>query len=455
MSYRYGVQHQQQDLFGADIQVILWDRFEENDLIKLEAQIDREAYYDVMWEAYKNIGRGSLSVRMMLGIEILKHMWKWISDEKLIDQLSSNAAVMRFCGYKNMLVAQQHIPKDSSSMTHFRNRISWCDGLQEMIQEVHLKSIMHKVPKKRRLQYDQDSTIIEESVSYPNDVSLLEKFSELASGILKKGRKKFGKVLEGIVAKGWRQAKKIALTYHFWSKKEKELRQDVQKKLLKIWDNMMWMLKEIQWKLWNLQIEWEKTKERFMWKLEKLIETWTTFLSQQKELVKEWVKSVPNRIVSFHKTYIRPIIKWKPWKAVQFWAKVQVWVIGRTLSMIVWHSRENEYDGSTVEQWVEWFKRACGGKPKEAWFDKWYRDQDAYAYLEKEWIVNGIQWSAKRKEHDKETRKRLYKRRAFTEPMINDLKTHRNCNDYKWSKQNAVLSLIFGTMAWNYVRTCI
>ena len=117
-------------------------------------------------------------MRQMFALEILKYMRKGVSDEYIVKQLKSNLSVMRFCGYKNVSVAQQYAPKSSSSMTHFRNRVSEVEGLAQDIQKIHLKDMIQHVPKKRRKQYDQDSTVIDESVAYPNDVDLLASISE-------------------------------------------------------------------------------------------------------------------------------------------------------------------------------------------------------------------------------------------------------------------------------------
>jgi hypothetical protein len=41
------------------------------------------------------------------------------------------------------------------------------------IQSLHIVHYVKKLPKKVQSQYDQDGTVIEEKVAYPNDVDLL------------------------------------------------------------------------------------------------------------------------------------------------------------------------------------------------------------------------------------------------------------------------------------------
>jgi hypothetical protein len=46
----------------------------------------------------------------------------------------------------------------------------------EKLQSVHVEKVVKDtVPYRKRGQYDQDSTVIEEKIAYPNDVDLLSK----------------------------------------------------------------------------------------------------------------------------------------------------------------------------------------------------------------------------------------------------------------------------------------
>lgn len=449
MTYIYSVHSQQQDLFWWDISHLMGERFHHNELVRLEAQIDRDVYHDLLSSWYTYTWRGSIPVRIMLWLELLKHMWTWISDEKLLEALQTDLKVMRFCGIKN-IYANNNIPRSSSSLTHFRNKISGIEWLIEMIQEVHLKEVIKTVPKKRRLQYDQDSTVIEESIKYPHDIDLLSDLVVKSWTFLKKCKSKAGDVFAWWVAKWSRMAKKLNLTYHFANKK-KDLIKPTKKKLLAIGKKAMKLTDSMIQELWRLDDSWRKDVRKLLQWLENYSLVAKKVIQQQEEMLIQNVKKVADRIVSLHKSHVRPMVKWGRTK---FWWKVQVWMIWRKLSVIAGFSWDNVHDGKTVKDWVDCFERVAGKPPWEFWTDKWYRDKEweSYRYLKEKWIKNCIQWTEEWNSLKKKEKKRLYARRAFTEPMINDLKNHRGCNRNKYKKENTKIRLIFASIAWNYKR---
>ena len=98
-----------------------------------------------------------------------------LSDVKLVHQLQTNLEVQYFCGIQNMY---EDTTMESSSLTHFRNRLAKHPGILEAIQKVHLTEAIRKLPKKRQGQYDQDGTVIEEKMKYPNDIELLKDMTQ-------------------------------------------------------------------------------------------------------------------------------------------------------------------------------------------------------------------------------------------------------------------------------------
>jgi len=450
MSYIYEKQHQQQDLFWWDIQVILWENFDTNRLVQLAEEIDRELYYDAFNEAYSMSWRWSLPVRQMFWLELLKHIWKWVSDEYIVEQLRTNVAVMRFCGYKNIYTAKMHAPKSASSMTHFRNRVSEIPWLVEKIQKIHLKNMVRHVPKKRRKQFDMDSTVIDESVTYPNDVDLLASICEKGGKLLDKAKKVWWDLVEGIIVKGRRIAKKLKYSYHFWWRKKEKLK-EIREKVAEIWEKVIETVIEAKNKLKESS---KKEYKKLIKKMEKMVEVWSKIIEQQKEMIRTWTNRIADRIVSLSKEYVRPIVKGKVGKKVQFWSKVQIWMIWKKLACVVSVWRDNEHDSKSIKKWIELFEEVNGKPPWEFWADKGYREKsgESYEYMKENKILNGIQWTKEFNSLDKKTRKRLYNRRAFTEPMIGNIKWYRWCNINKHKKGNVIMKLIMGSMASNYLR---
>jgi hypothetical protein len=183
---------------------------------------------------------------------------------------------------------------------------------------------------------------------------------------------------------------------------------------------------------------------------------WNEVISQQKELLKAKIEdkkqSVKNRIVSLSKPYVRSIPKWKKGKKIQFGAKAQIGMLWRKIAVAVWLTRENEHDSKFVKKWIEIVKSVRWKVPSEVWYDKWWRSQEIYWYLEDNGITNWIQWSEGYEKLEKSTKKRLYNRRAFNENIINDVLNHRHVNHNKYSRKNTEWSLLLGCIASNLIR---
>jgi IS5 family transposase len=102
-------------------------------------------------------------------MEILKHL-TGLSDEKIVARLQTDLEFQYFCGIQNIY---EDTDMEPSSMTHFRNRIAEYPEILEEIQKAHLVEAVKKLPKRRQGQYDQDSTVINQSIKYPSDIDLL------------------------------------------------------------------------------------------------------------------------------------------------------------------------------------------------------------------------------------------------------------------------------------------
>jgi transposase, IS5 family len=454
MAYKYTSSIQTQALFW-DLKEHLGERFKKSKLLHLESVIDWESKAELISSAYAIKWRNGIGVRIMIALQILKGIRHGISDRDLVDSLQTDLEVMWFCGLRNINDATKYL--DSSSMTKFRNRISAVDWLMEKLQAVHVERVVKDtIPFRKRGQYDQDSTVIEEKVEYPNDVDLLSKIAERCAILTNKGKELVGEKRDWVVNFGKQIARKLQLSYHFEKEKWDAKILEIKTSLVKIWEKTIEQMKILKKDLEVLVEAGEKHAKVLFQKFETLIDTWSKILAQQKEMLINKTKTVADRILSLHKPHVRPIIKGKKGKPIEVWAKVQIWVIWGKVALVVQHDWSSVHDSKTVKKWIETFEEIRGKKPKEAWYDKGYRAKDTNDPLLKEaWIDNGIQWSEPRKEHSKPKRKRLYNRRAWAEPLMNDIKNHRGANKNLLKKENSKQGLIWTVMASNYVRMYI
>lgn len=145
--------------------------YDSSKYVKLANQIDWDTLCTPLEKAYcLNNGRPGIEVRVMLALEMLKHMMKGISDQVLVNKLQSDLEIQYFCGFVS---TEQKTQMDPSLLSQFRTRLSKFPEILQEIQNVHLIETIKKIPKKRQGEYDQDSTVIHESIKYPHDIDLL------------------------------------------------------------------------------------------------------------------------------------------------------------------------------------------------------------------------------------------------------------------------------------------
>lgn len=428
--------------------------YEKSKYVKLEDQIDWDALCTILEPAYcHNNGRASLDTRMMMWLEILKHMLWGISDVRLVHQLQTNIEFQYFCGIRYM---DENTRLEPSSLSHFRTRLSKHPELTDKIQNIHLVETIKRLPKKVQWQYDQDSTIVHENIKYPHDIDLLNDVVQKGAHLLNKYKTEGWKQFENLVAKGKKLASKLHLTYNFSRGKWKLCFQETKKQMIRYAEKMT---KTLQTWFDKLKYVSHKTNKNLKFKknqLKEFLETSQTIISQQKQLARQKAKgmkqSVKNRIVSLSRNYVRPIMKGKKWVKVQFGWKVHIGQIGGKVAVYAWFSWENAHDSKYIKNGVEIVEKARWKPPSEVGYDKWWRSQEAYEYLESRWIKNYIQGSPHRKKLKKTTRKRLYNRRAFNEAVINDVKNNRGVNNNQYSRNNTKWNIIMGCMASNYIR---
>lgn len=426
--------------------------YEKSRYVEFAHQINRDNLCEPLSEMYcNNNWRNSKNIRMMLALEILKHIMQ-LSDKELVHQLQVNIEMQYFCGFQTVY---DNTKIESSTMTHFRNRLAKYPEIRNKIQEIHLKETIKKLPKKVQWQFDQDSTVIEENIKYPNDIELLNDVTQLWAKMVNLWKKTF-KQFWKFIAKWKRQCKKLYLAYSFGRWKSKKWFEETKETMIDFAEKMIKTTKEWYKKIKYAIYKWNNKLREVKEKIKRYIEVSEKIIKQQKQLLKNKLKnkkqSVKDRIVSLHKDYIRPIVKGKKWKKVQFWAKAHIWLIWWKVTVASWLSRDNEHDSKYIKNWVEIVEKVRWKVPTEVWYDKWWRSEEIYKYLEKKWIENYIQWTKKRKSLKKWVRKRLYNRRAFNENVINDVLNNRWVKNNKYSKNNTEWSVIMGCMASNLIR---
>jgi len=338
-----------------------------------------------------NNGRPAKSIRLMVGLLMLKHI-RNISDESVVEQWSENNYYQYFCGETSFVPG---VPCEASELVHFRNRIGE-SGIELILKE----SIRINGDDSQDDHVNIDTTVQEKNITFPTDAKLHKK-------ILKKCKAIADQEQLPVRQTYTRTLKKLSRDQRFRNhpkNKSKAIKAD----------------KKIKTIAGRLVRELERNLPP-MSKYQKDLELFKQVLAQK--------RNSKNKIYSLHEPETCCISKGKEHKKYEFgnkasFVKTDTGVIVGALGF------RNEFDGHTLEPALQQVDRLVGKAPKVAKVDRGYRGKKQIG--ETEILIP----STPKKSMSYYERKKIsqeHKKRAAIEPIIGHIKTdHRlNRNFYK------------------------
>ncbi len=290
---------------------------------------------------YEKSGRGRkpfLKVEGGIALMILKH-YLGLSDELLIDRLNTDWCMQYFCGVRLGL----RKVKD-------KNLVSWWrTWLGNHLNIAELQGVLIETWKPYMEQTHvtmMDATCTESYLRYPTAVKLLWESIAKVYGILQHKRNRL-KLRSS--RSNYSKHKQQYMLYQRSRKKTKRKEKKLRKQLLKYLLRLLQGLDELQ----------QKQPFNLSNKEQKLLATIHTVYEQQHELTYGNTGKVVHRIVSLNKPYVRPIVRGKETKAVEFGAKLhKIQVSG--ISFIEHLSYENFNEGTRLKQSVAFHQKHFG-----------------------------------------------------------------------------------------------
>lgn len=248
---------------------------------------------------YKKGPRSTFSPRGKIALMFLKHV-SGVSDKKLIDQLNANIDYQIFC---DLIIPPGSRIKNYKIVSEIRCELSKLLDV-EKIQKI-LAGEWRQYCKNTN-SITCDATCYESYIRYPTDVKLLYEavcWNYERLWMIRRMRKK--RMVRSKMNK-WK------VRYQSYSKSKKPSRKStrcVTRGLLRLLDKVHSILLEEEQGLKMVQNYWERRKAT------------AKILSQQEGKFYKGVKPT-DRIVSMDKPYLRPIVRGKEIKKVEFGAKV-------------------------------------------------------------------------------------------------------------------------------------
>jgi len=354
--------------------------------------------WDVIEEKYaENFtpqkGRPAYSVRMALGALIIQNR-KGLSDRELVEEVMENPYMQYFVGLQAFT---QERPFDNSTVHYFRERFSVdiINEVNELIVRVAEESKNDGPPsdtpqqKKEAAQTSPDeqsnegtllldATCVPADIRFPTDPGLLNKTRE---------------ALEEIVDVLWQPhlgAEKKPRTYRQvarrayigFDKKRIKSRQLIRKAIGK-------QLRYIRRDIKTIHSLLEKSPLSLLdLRQYKNLLVCQEIYRQQLTMYQSRTHTTPDRIVSLHMPFVRPIVRGKAGTPVEFGAKLAISnVNGYTFMERVSFDAFNE--GTTLIESVENYRRRFGRYPQAVVVDKLYRTRENIAFCK----LHGIRLS--------------------------------------------------------------
>ena len=286
------------------------------------------------------------------------------SDEEITLQIQENAYLQYFCGYE--AYDDSKPPFDSSSMVYFRKRLT-----SEILGDINEMILSRNKTEDHTDDNDGnndsnsgtiivDATCAPSQIKYPQDANLLNQ-----------ARKSTEQLIDRLHTPGENKPR----TYRKRAYKDYlalvRCRKPVAKKIRNAIGKQLSYLRR---NLESIEKQLQQGKSLTYAEQNRLIVIQKVY-EQQKFMYDNHTHSVPDRIVSLSQPWVRPIVRGKAGKPVEFGAKLDISVVdGFTRLEYLSFNAYNE--AGTLRQTIEKYRERTGHYPARVLADKIYRNRD-------------------------------------------------------------------------------
>lgn len=410
----------QQELFRSRLDQIIDLN---HSLGRLTFLMDWERLHKEFAPYYAPVGRAGLPVRLMIGLNLLKHMYA-LSDEEVCKRWVENPYFQFFCGE---VFFQHRFPIERSSLSHFRNRIDPARYETLLQESLAIACQLGALTLKDLQTQALDTTVQEKNIAHPTDHGLLykaiTKLGTIARQVGIKVRQSYTRVA---------QKASIKVGRYLHAKQMRRARRNL--KFMRI--RLGRLIRDVERKVEGVC---QDIPMGFYETLDKAKRIW-----KQK-------RGDPSYLYSWHAPEVECISKGKARAPYEFGVKVSVATnlraSGDKGKHFVLHAQAmhgRPYDGHTLKKAAENIKHIIGRLPERLIVDKGYRghkwaNPDTKVFLsgQKRGVTAAI--------------KRDIRRRSVIEPIIGHLKNdgllRRN---YLKGRRGDQINAIFAGIGFNF-----
>lgn len=357
-----------------------------------------------------NRGRPGLDSQLVLGAICIKHMLK-LSDEDAVEQVLENPYMQAFCGLESF--ATENLFNDSS-LSKLRKRLGekYFRQLEKKVFEVLKK---RKIIKARGVMVD--ATVFPSNIKYPNDIGLLNDVREWLVEQIKSISRQMGI---------WTRTKcrTARKQYLNFSKKKKKTGKVIRETMKQMLQHVRRNEKQLI-KLIALMRKKDKETEKV---IHRRLGDIRIIMEQQWGMYRWRSHAVKNRIVSYSQPEVRPVVRGKAGKPVEFGPKAELSLVDGYL-LLDCLSFDNFNEANKLEESIKNYEDRFGKNPEKMIGDGIYGNRDNRNLLKVEGIRSALKplgRKSKTEEYQKEKRwlKKQQRIRNQIEGFIGHAKEH-------------------------------
>ncbi|MEE3193102.1 MAG: IS5 family transposase [Candidatus Poribacteria bacterium] len=395
----------------------------------------------------KHFDEGKQSVikdcRLILGL-ILGQMLLELSDRDIVEYFHENPYFQYFCGQDTFVAKITSSVIHPSLLSKRRKRLGKA-YVQKFEQEI-LRVLKNKgLIKGKKLILD--ATVFPANITYPNDVKLLNTVREYLCKTILNVKNSFDP--KGRIRTYRRIARKAYLNFQKTKKKSKQLIRRTRKQ----------MIQYVNRNIKQLEVVLEEVTRLKQWQVDQIrshISVAKQILEQQVHMATTRGRHVSNRIVSFHWPQIRPMVRGKDGKAVEFGPKAHVALVDGFAFLD--HAQYDAFhEGIQLKDCLLKHNDRFGRHPEILLADQLYANRDNRKLLEELSILHAFKRMGRppaESPNEKQERRRSFKknqgRRNHIEATFGHLKNHFNLAKIKWTiPDGALMQIQLGLIAFN------
>jgi hypothetical protein len=340
-----------------------------NQWIKLSDIIPWDELEEIYRKYFSSVGRRAKDSRFINGLIIVKHK-RCLSDEDVVEEFLENPYIQYFCGY-DQFVTNKEI--ESSTLSKMRKRVG-----KEYFRkfETEIFGVINREKKIKSKEQIIDATVFPVNITYPTDHKLLEKVREWLVKEIKEI-----KIVSGIKEKVRTYARVARRVYLNFQKKKMKTKKEIEK----VKKQLLRYVRRNILQLELLVCEAKELSVKISSEINKKLEIAKMIYEQQLQMVKNKTHRIKDRIVSFHRSHIRPQVRGKSGKEVEFGPKCVLSYVDGFLFL-----DEFSYDAfneaNRLVESISLHKERFGKKPEVVIGDGIFGNRENMKYVEVEGI---------------------------------------------------------------------